>query len=103
MIVPLYMENPFYRYLYYSYSPRYRQSANFGGDDELRAVFLAGYTEHVELDDGYEARRPFYFLSRMLVHAGCLVTLDGYGGPADIAMGRGVIQTPISTYYMDRH
>lgn len=57
-----------------------------GSDDDcrLRAAFFDGYTSVTPLDEGYEQRRPLYYLSRLLVHAGCMIELeDGYGRAED--------------------
>ena len=64
------------------------EGANFAVDgtaeDELlRAAFFEGYTAVTPLDEGYESRRPLYYLSRRLVHAGCMIELEGYGIEAD--------------------
>ena len=48
--------------------------AHFGeGEDRLREPFFEGYNAHVTRDAGYEARRPFYEMSRTLVGLRCLV------------------------------
>lgn len=47
--------------------------ANFESKDELYDSFLEAYTKHVAIDEGYEKRLPFYFLSRSLVQADCLI------------------------------
>lgn len=49
------------------------EGANFADSTELRDSFLKGYTELIELDEGYEKRRRFYYLSRLLVHIDCLI------------------------------
>lgn len=54
-------------------------SANFPDDNKMQKVFLREYEKHTPLDEGYESRRPYYFLSRLLVHADCLVLFgDAY-------------------------
>ena len=52
-------------------------------DEQLRAAFFDGYVSVTPLDEGYESRRPLYYLSRLLVHAGCMIELEGYGIEAD--------------------
>lgn len=48
------------------------ECANFCDDKELKEAFFRGYTQSISLDEGYEKRRVFYYLSRLLVHMGCL-------------------------------
>lgn len=50
------------------------EGANFSDKKELKQVFLDGYESILKLDEGYEKRRSFYFLSRYLVHISCLLT-----------------------------
>jgi Ser/Thr protein kinase RdoA (MazF antagonist) len=55
------------------------ESANFSDDEDIRQAFFKGYSEYVELDEGYEQRRPFYYLSRLLVHIDCMIRFgDAY-------------------------
>jgi hypothetical protein len=61
-------------------------------DDSLRTAFFAGYISVLPLDEGYETRRPFYYLSRLLVHCGCMIELDGYGIEADATRGLAEIE-----------
>ncbi len=49
------------------------ESANFSNNDVLRHAFFKGYTEVISLDEGYEKRRTFYYLSRLLVHIDCII------------------------------
>ncbi len=49
------------------------EGANFSSDEELRQSFLKGYEQIIRLDDGYEKRRRYYYLSRLLVHIGCMI------------------------------
>ena len=57
-------------------------------DALLRKAFFEGYSSTLPLDEGYEQRRPFYYLSRLLVHCGCMIELgDAYGGEADRVQG----------------
>jgi fructosamine-3-kinase len=49
------------------------EGAHFSTDEELRASFFKGYTKLIKLDENYEKRRIFYYLSRLLVHIDCLV------------------------------
>jgi len=55
--------------------------AHFGdGYEELREAFFQGYCRHVTLDTGYEDRKSFYELSRMLIGLRCIVTYgSNYG------------------------
>jgi len=55
--------------------------AHFGdGYEELREAFFQGYCRHVTLDTGYEDRKPFCELSRMLIGLRCIVTYgSNYG------------------------
>ncbi|MFP4423729.1 MAG: phosphotransferase [Candidatus Woesearchaeota archaeon] len=39
---------------------------------EMWAI-MDSYTSIIPLDEGYEKRRPFYYLSRLLVHIGCVI------------------------------
>ena len=57
-------------------------------DTRLRKSFFDGYTSVLPLDEGYEHRRAFYYLSRLLVHCGCMIELgDAYGGEEDRVQG----------------
>ena len=57
--------------------------AHFGdGEDALREAFFHGYGAHMTLDTGYDRRRPFYEMSRMLVGLRCLA-LFGSSGPEE--------------------
>ena len=47
--------------------------ANFSDNKKLRDSFFRGYTEIISLDDGFEERRVFYYLSRSLVHIDCII------------------------------
>jgi Ser/Thr protein kinase RdoA (MazF antagonist) len=48
--------------------------AHFGDNDQaFKGAFFEGYNAHVTPDAGYERRRPFYEMSRMLVGLRCLV------------------------------
>ena len=49
------------------------ETANFLNNIELKNAFFEGYEEIIPLDKGYEKRRPFYYLSRLLVHIECIV------------------------------
>ena len=49
------------------------EGANFSTQPKLRELFFKGYTQIIPLDEGYEERRNFYYLSRLLVHIGCLI------------------------------
>ncbi len=49
------------------------ENAHFVDDEDLRNIFLKGYTSILPLDEGYEKRREFYYFSRLLVHMNCLV------------------------------
>ncbi len=62
--------------------------AHFGdGEDALREPFFEGYNAHVILDAGYERRRPFYEMSRMLVGLRCLAVF-GSSGPEETRRAR---------------
>lgn len=50
-----------------------RTELHFKGNMKLRNEFFKEYTKYVDLDKGYEERRPFYSLSRALVGVRCLV------------------------------
>ena len=50
------------------------ENANFGKDTKLRSSFYDGYNNIINLDEGYEERRTFYYLSRLLVHIDCLIS-----------------------------
>lgn len=49
------------------------EGAHFFDKPELKEVFFKGYTKKIKLDKGYEQRRLFYYLSRMLVGMRCLI------------------------------
>lgn len=52
------------------------EKAHFGDDpsgEKYRQVFMSNYQTLIELDDGYEARRGFYSLTRELVGMQCLI------------------------------
>lgn len=74
-----------------------------GSDDDcrLRAAFFDGYTSVTPLDEGYEQRRPLYYLSRLLVHAGCMIELDGYGREEDRANARCEIERVLAGQPLD--
>ena len=40
---------------------------------EFKDSFFIGYTELIELDENYEQRKIFYYLSRLLVHIDCVI------------------------------
>ncbi len=62
--------------------------AHFGeGEDALREAFFEGYGARITLDRGYERRRPFYEMSRMLVGLRCLV-MFGSSGPEEAHRAR---------------
>ncbi|MFC1722980.1 aminoglycoside phosphotransferase family protein [Nanoarchaeota archaeon] len=58
-------------------------SANFD-NKELEDHFFLGYQEHIRLDEGYQERRPFYYLSRLLVHIDCIIKFDTYKKDYDV-------------------
>eukprot|EP01043_Picozoa_sp_COSAG02_P034135 COSAG02_NODE_2370_length_9046_cov_22.705264_5_plen_430_part_00 len=71
-------------------------------DALLRKVFFEGYSSTLPLDEGYEERRPFYYLSRLLVHCGCMVELgDAYGGEADRVQGLAEIKKVLAGEDLD--
>jgi fructosamine-3-kinase len=49
------------------------EGANFSTQPKLKESFFNGYTENINLDEGYEKRRTFYYLSRLLVHIDCII------------------------------
>ncbi|MFP4401769.1 MAG: phosphotransferase [Candidatus Nanoarchaeia archaeon] len=49
------------------------EGAHFTNNSQLKEAFLRGYTSIVDLDENYEKRRIFYYLSRLLVHIGCII------------------------------
>ena len=48
------------------------EGANFS-NEAIRDSFFKGYTKLIKLDENYEARRKYYYLSRLLVHTACLI------------------------------
>ena len=48
------------------------EGAHFADKPLLKESFFKGYTSILSLDGGFEQRRPFYYLSRLLVHMGCI-------------------------------
>ncbi len=52
------------------------------GEDALREAFFGGYGAHITLDAGYERRRSFYEMSRMLVGLRCFAVF-GSSGPEE--------------------
>jgi len=54
------------------------------GDEGIQSAFFEAYTRHISLAAGYEARRPFYEVSRSLVRMRCLVTYGSqYAGDTE--------------------
>ncbi len=49
------------------------ESAIFSNNKDLKDPFFKGYTELIKLDEGYENRKTFYYLSRMIVHIDCVI------------------------------
>ena len=49
------------------------EGAHFSDNETLREAFFQGYTELISLDAGYAERRTYYYLSRLLVHIGCII------------------------------
>tara|TARA_Y100000310_G_C20550432_1_gene747778 strand:- start:51 stop:1049 length:999 start_codon:yes stop_codon:yes gene_type:complete len=49
------------------------EGANFSNNEELKRSFFKGYTKFIKLDNNYDQRRIFYYLSRLLVHTDCLI------------------------------
>jgi len=49
------------------------ESANFSNNKDLKDSFFKGYTKLIKLDETYEQRRTFYYLSRLLVHIDCVI------------------------------
>lgn len=71
-------------------------------DALLRRSFFEGYSSVLPLDEGYEQRRPFYYLSRLLVHCGCMIELgDAYGGEADRVHGLAEIKKVLAGAELD--
>jgi fructosamine-3-kinase len=59
------------------------EGANFSNDSLLKDSFFKGYTEIINLDEGYEKRRIIYYLSRLLVHIRCVLEFrEDYVGDA---------------------
>lgn len=52
------------------------ECANFSNNKDLKASFFQGYTKIIKLDNNYEKRRIFYYLSRLLVHIDCIIEYD---------------------------
>lgn len=49
------------------------ENGHFRENKELREHFMRGYTSVKKLEEGYEKRRKYYYLSRLLVHIKCII------------------------------
>jgi len=49
------------------------EGASFSHNQDLKDSFFKGYTELIGLDNNYDKRRTFYYLSRLLVHTDCVI------------------------------
>ncbi len=52
------------------------ESDNFADEQKYYKPFFEGYTRHIKLDENYEERRIFYYISRLLMH---MINLHKYG------------------------
>jgi fructosamine-3-kinase len=77
------------------------ESANFSNDEELKKSFFKGYTQLIKLDDNYEQRRTFYYLSRLLVHIDCIIQ---YGNNyVNVEKEQIIVRTEINKILSGKH